>query len=266
MILAIGPFIGSFEQEVITFRPYVRWLYDVVPHNKIYINTHFNRKFLYDFIPEENIIPVYDYLTMNEDAQRGYVHKTVTLKDFNILTKEFKHSIIEKENCSYSDIKMYNISYAKTTPHYPIYNKVFTPIQCFKQEYPEDVVYIPYGTSKKNMDKVYNFLYGKSIVIGDLKCKIKRDNKIIKRKDYPLYGPELIMSYITNAKLVVCPISFWTTICNLQGVRVFSWGEGIGPYIKDGMYNFDNDKTHIYAVTKPDEVISLLENVLKNIT
>ena len=64
-ILACGPYLGDFEQEIITFRPYCRWLYEVVEHDKIYLNTHFNRFFLYDFVPDQNKISVYMQFTRN---------------------------------------------------------------------------------------------------------------------------------------------------------------------------------------------------------
>ena len=46
-ILAIGPYIGSWEEEIFTFRPYARWLAEAVEWDQIYLSTHVNRVFLY---------------------------------------------------------------------------------------------------------------------------------------------------------------------------------------------------------------------------
>ena len=261
-ILAVGPFLGSFEQEIVTFRPYVKWLHDIVPHDEIYISTHSNRKFLYDFVPDENIVSVFKYITENEMSQKGYVHEYVTLKKYNIMARYFKKCIMDDEQCSFSDIKMYNISYAKTTPHYPIYNKVFTPIEFESNDTSNEIVFIPYGQSRKKLAKIYNKFKDIVKVVGDLKCCLDDHNDIIKDEYYSKTGLETVIKYITNAKLVICPISFWTLVSNLQGVDVFSWGEGIGPYQDGGIYNFDNKKSNIFAISQPDEVISLLDRFL----
>jgi hypothetical protein len=262
MILAVGPFLGSFEQEIVTFRPYAKWLHDIVPHDKMYISTHSNRKFLYDFVPERNIVPVFNYITDNEISQKGYVHEYVTLKKFNIMARFFKKSIMEEEQCGFSDIKIYNISYAKTTPHYPIYNKVFTPIKSDEDTSKNEIVFIPYGQSRKSLTKIHDRFKGRVKVVGDLKCCLDDHNDIIKDENYSKTGLKSIIQYITNAKLVVCPISFWTLISNIQAVDVFSWGDGIGPYIEDGIYNFGNKKANVYAINDPNEVINLLEDFL----
>jgi hypothetical protein len=42
-ILAIGPYIGDFENELLQFRPYARWLTEAIKWDKIYLSTHVNR-------------------------------------------------------------------------------------------------------------------------------------------------------------------------------------------------------------------------------
>ena len=127
-ILGLGPYIGDFKQEFLTFRPYARWLTDVVEYEEIYLSTHMNRSFMYDFVPKKNIIPVYEIFSRNESGQSGYIHKDLQQKDYNLLVRRFKEKIVERESCSKKDIEVHHLNYVKSTPHYPIFNKVFDRI------------------------------------------------------------------------------------------------------------------------------------------
>ena len=66
MIKAIGfgPWIGDFESEIITFRPYIKWVSEVseINNNDFFLYTHENRSFMYDWIPEDNIFHVYQHV------------------------------------------------------------------------------------------------------------------------------------------------------------------------------------------------------------
>jgi len=265
MILAVGPFVGSFEQEIVTFRPYVLWLMSVLKYDKVYISIHFNRSFLYDFIPTENIIPIYKYLSRDELGQNGCMHDSLNIKEFNDLLKGFKNTISKKENCSKKDILSYYINYTKAINQYPIHNKKFQNINidCINipDEYKNKCVFIPYIKSKTTMD-VYNRLKD-PIVIGDMKTYLMNENVIFKFVDYFENGWKYIIGIISSAKIVVCPLSYWTLICNMQKVPVFSYGNSLGQYKEDGIYHLGNKK----SIAVPYSVIAMkvLENFLNSV-
>jgi hypothetical protein len=62
-ILALGPFYGDFEQEITTFRPYVQYIIKHNPGKTVYVSSHINRRFLYDFIDFDKFIPVLENMT-----------------------------------------------------------------------------------------------------------------------------------------------------------------------------------------------------------
>lgn len=274
MILIIGPFIGDFEQEILTFRPWARWLMDLYENDpefdSIYIHSHFNRFFMYDFISEDCLIPVYENLTRDEINQQEYIHTTIEPKDYNILIKNIKELIIEKENCSKKDIQMESLSYTKYIQPIPVFKKIFSKIQCDIdiEEYTNKLVFIPSNVCKrKELLKIKNFLkrYDDFIIIGDKKCKFKKDNSIINRIDYSENGYKLIIKIISSAKAVICPLSFWTTICNLQQVPVFSWGEQVGQHKESGIYNFGNKNCLAFPSSDMDVTLKMLKYFLQEI-
>ena len=248
MVLALGSYVGSFEHEVMTFMPYARWLSEILEYDSVYINVHHNRKWMYDFIKEENVIPIYEHLTRDEEAQQGYIHTEVKQKDFLILIKKFKNEIIERHNKNIlkKDISLYNLPYMKSSPPIPFYNKIHEPLNIPEIEIDEDeldIVYIPcISEDEKNIKEVYNHLKSKynCVVIGDVNTHLLNENKVLSYIDYSENVYKYILNYISKAKIVVCPISHWTFLCNLQGIPVISWGENIGQYRKGGIYNFNN--------------------------
>lgn len=249
-ILACGPYIGSFEHELLTFRPYTKWLHDVVDHDKIYLSTHSNRLFLYEnFIPEKNMIPVFENLSRDERNQVGYIHASVKQTDYNIIVRKFKEEIIKRESCTRKEINLYHLNYVKSTPPYSIYSKVFERIgEVDNINIPKGkIVFIPVRTEdEQKMRWIYTTLlenWGEEVVlIGDENTYFKKDNKIIQQIDYFESGWKSIIKHIIGAKAVVCPISYWTTLSNLQGTPVFSWGEAVNQHREGGIYHFGNDK------------------------
>jgi hypothetical protein len=246
-ILAVGPFVGNFEQEIMTFQPYARWLSEIIGSEDVYLSTHSNRTFLYDFIPSENIISVFEDLSRDELGQKGYIHESLLQKDYNILLRKFKDDIIERSSCSKKDIDIYFLNYVKSTPPYPMYNKVFKRIPVTEGDNGGNgVILIPHRNEKKShiLYDIYKHLndkYGCS-VMGDMTSDLPGLNKVFGLVDYFENGWKYIMRSINEAKAVICPISFWTTICNLQGANVFSWGEQVGQHKEHGIYYFNNKK------------------------
>ena len=248
MILVFGPYVGSFEQEILTFRPYITWMRKVLHYDKTYVNTHFNRKFLYDDINDNELLPIWKYLSRDELGQKGYIHSSLTLKEYGGYIKELKTTISERENCSKKNIDIRNINYTKSIIQYPMYNKIFDSINIKSINIPDELknrnIFIPYGIKDnelyKHLKDKYDF-----IVIGDMSTSLTSENKILEYINYFENGWEYIIGAITHAKVVVCPISFWTAVCNLQKVPVFSWGNNPGQYRKGGLYYFNNKKSMI---------------------
>lgn len=276
MILVIGPYIGDFEQEVLTFRPWARWLYeqtrDLPEFNKVYIHTHFNRFFMYkDFLDNEFHVPIYENLSRDEIGQQEYIHGAIDSRDYNILIKNIKEIIVKKEGCNKKDIQIEHLNYAKYMPHTPIYKKLFSKIHCedsIETEYTDKVVFIPTNTGdKEEMIKVKDSLtnFTDFVIIGDKKCRFKDDNIILNRVDYIENGFRLLVKIITEARAVVCPLSFWTTICNLQQTPVFSWGPQVGQHKEGGVYYFGNKNCWAIPDSNMNTTLKMIEYFLKEI-
>ena len=268
-ILAIGPFIGDFEQELLTFRPYANWLLNVIEHEKAYLSTHLNKTFLYDqLIDKNNIIPVNESLSRDEINQVGYIHKKLQQKEFNILVKKFKEKIIKLESCSKRDIDLYYLNYIKSTPPYSIYNKIFNKIKqsniIIPSNHENRILFIPSKNDNlKRLLSIYNYLdenYN-CLIIGNNDIWFDDYNVIASNIDYFENGLKYIIEYISKAKAIICPISYWTSLCNLQQKSVFSWGSNPGQYREGGIYYFGNKK----SVVMPFDEDTDIEVIIKSI-
>ena len=273
-VLALGPFIGDFAQEVLTFCPYTRWLHRALDFDKVYLSTHFNRMFLYDFIPEENKIHVFENITRDEIGQKGYTHDTLKQKDFNILITNFTDVIIEKEGCLKKDITLYHLSYAKLMPPYSIYNKIFKrftdPDIDISEKYKNRIIFIPDALeSKERLEYIWKSIEKYDpIIIGNMSSHFPENNVILQNIDYFENGWKYIIKIIMNSKAIICPLSFWTTICNIQNKPVFSWGESVGQYREGGIYYFGNKKSMTFSSdqnTENEKITSMIEYFLKRI-
>jgi hypothetical protein len=268
--LGFGPFIGDFESEVVTFRPYVKWISEVseVPVGEQFLFTHFNRTFMYDWIPKENIFTVYQQLARDELEQEGYIHKNFKLKDFNILIKLFKDNIVKAKGCTKKDIELHHLSYVKNTPVYSIFQKSFTPINTGDINIQEDhagrVVFIPHDSFNPYIqERLHDYLVDThdAITIGNVKTGLKWGNVILNYVDYFENGYKYIIKYIAEAKIVICPVSYWTFLANLQGVPVFSFGKNPGLYREDGIYHLDNKKSMTIAADEDTSVSSIIKMI-----
>jgi hypothetical protein len=273
-ILAIGPYIGSWEEEIMTFRPYARWLSEAVDWDKIYLSTHMNRIFLYNFVPKENIIPVYQHFSRDEKNQRGYIHKNLSKKDFKLILRNFKEGILERENCNRKEIEIHHLSYSKSTPPYSIYNKIFEEIPDITLKIPKkgenQIIFIPAKQEKlEKLAYIYNWLKMYNvIVVGSTDTWFSKENVVLNKIDYFENGWKYIVQYITKAKAVICPSSYWTGIANLQRKHVFSWGMNPGQYKEGGIYNFGNKNISMIPAdedTSPDVIIKSMESFINEI-
>ncbi len=271
-MILLGPYIGNFEQEILTFRPYVRWLLDILEYDIAYVSTHSNRSFMYeDFILNDFIIPIFEDLSRDELNQEGYIHKNMTQKDYQILLRNVKDTIVEKEGCNKRDIEVYSLSYVKSTPPLSIYNKRFMPIghsEIDVQDYVDKIVFIPDRVATGSIlrlvrDCLLDYDY---IIIGDQKTRFTAENVVLNLVDYFENGWKYMIQIISKAKAVVCPLGYWTTICNLQAVPVFSWGANVGQHREGGIYHFGNKGCLAFPFTGNKKVlVSMLNHFLKEI-
>lgn len=247
-VLACGPFTGDWEQEIFNFRPCAYWVFNTLNPDRVFLSTHFNRSFLYNWIDKKNIFPIYETLSRNELSQKGFSHESLQVKDHSLLAKIFKEQITST-GVNKKDIATITISQSKNGNQYPFYNKQFVPIQTpnikIRKKY--KILYIPdirediarataiYNTLRKR----YN---GRLAVIGDFKTHLCDKNIIIREVDYFENGYKYIIKYLSEADVVICPAGHWTLLCNQQKIPVFSWGENINQYKEGGLYHLGNRK------------------------
>ena len=254
-ILGIGPFIGSFEQELLAFRPYARWIVEVSDFDDVFLNTHYNRVFMYSFIPEKNKIPVNMDVTKDEFQLKGYINKNYEVRDFNFLVRTFKDVISKNTGFNKKNIDVEYINYTKRTKPVPVDKKVFEPINIPDISIPENhknrVIIIPHKNENiKRMNEVIKNI-DNPLVLGDWNSTNFQDQNVIGvLPDYRENVYKYMIKYISEAKAVVCPVSFWTALCNLQGVPVLSWGKTVNQYKNKGIYGFENSKSVVFVVDK----------------
>lgn len=265
-VLALGPFIGSFEQEILTFRPHMRWIEKHMGLNHVFYSSHFNRKFLYSHVPNKKYVPVYRQLTRQEIHQSGYSHKDVDQRDFVGLIREYKDRIVDGMNCTKKDINQHSLPYVKYIPPVSIYHKIFEPIKVPISKKKGYVVFIPdISMNQEDVVTIYDHLSNtcKFTVVGDTKCHIPEANEILQDVDYLQNGYYKIVTAITNAKAVITPCSHWTAIANLQGSPCLSWGENVGQFKDGGIYHFNNQKSRSVYYDNDSNVNSLLRQIDK---
>ena len=269
--IGFGPFIGDFESEIVTFRPHIKWISEVseIHKSNLFLYTHENRSFMYDWIPEDNIFHIYQQLTRSELEQKGYTHNNIKQKDFNLLVKIFKENIVEAKGYSKKDIDIIHLSYIKNPPVYSVYQKSFVKIPVpninITEEYKNKVVYIPHEEKREGRaEEIYNFLLDEYdvIIAGDLKINLSWDNIIINNIDYFENGFKYLLQILNYAKMVVCPASFWTYLCNIQDVPVFSYGPTPGLYRSGGIYYLENEKSMVISAaedTPAEQITSMVK-------
>lgn len=271
-VLLLGPYIGSFKEEVLNFRPYARWLYDVLDFDKVYLNTHSNRKFLYhDFMDPSYIISIFENISRDELSQVGYIHEEIDQKEYNLLTRGIKDYIADKENISKRDIKQHSINYIKSTPQIELHKKRFERI-ISDSNVKNKIVFIPDETgSKRILRSIKEYLELENldfVIVGDKRTYFQGENIVVNRIDYFEKGWRKNIEYITNAKLVISPIGHWATIANLQDIPLFTWGENIGQYREEGIYHFGNKRCLAFPAdddTNVDTIIGMLNYFIKEV-
>lgn len=256
-VLIFGPFVGSWKQEVLTFLPFVRWASKIIKHDKIYISSHHNRRFLYDWIEDESFIPIYEHLSRDETQQKNFLHSEIDDKDYNFITNNFKKTVIDKCGCSKKELIHHAKVYSKNAQNLIINKqKLFKPFNYLKRE--EYDIYIPGKDSSDELYEKIKEFYPKLIVIGDMKSGCINKNFILSNHDYLEKGFQKNIYFLLNSRVVITPCSHWTLLANLNNKRVVSWGNNPNLYRHDGIFGFKNKKSNII----PDVgIINLIKHI-----
>lgn len=265
-MLALGPFIGSFEQEILTFRPHMRWIELNTGLKNVFYSSHFNRKFLYPQVSNKKYKPVYKQLTRQEIHHNGYSHKDVDQRDFMSIVREYKDSIVDQVGCIKKDINHQSLPYVKYISPISIYHKVFEPIKVPISKKKGNVVFIPdESMSPGDAIRIWETLQNnyKVSLIGDMKCHLPDENEILKNVDYLQNGYKKIVTAITNSTAVITPCSHWAVIANLQGAPCLSWGENVGQFKENGIYHFNNTKSRCVYHDFDSNINNLIKNIHK---
>lgn len=237
-ILAVGPFVGDIEYELTNFQPYVKWLSQSLECNEIYISTHFNRMFLYDWIKEENKFPIDDMLSRDEIGQKRAIHGSVKQKDLQTLTKDFKTFITERHNCKPKEIEYFNLSYIASQFQIPFYNKIFESFPLgnvnIENSLKNRIVFMPQKrmgetVAEKILEKL-NMLDANPLIIGDLKTYFPEQNELLKNTDYFYNVYQKMRNVIAESKCVIGPNGYLPVIANLDRKPIFTWGSSPGQY------------------------------------
>lgn len=252
-IVLIGPFVGSFEYEMSCFRPFVYWLKNNFNFPNIIVSSHYNRSFLYD-LP---VIPIFKQYSNDEKGQLNHKHDRINAKDYQYLTNDIKDQLISISNWNKKDVIVYNLGYSSTPNFNSLYKKNFIPF--FKHSKSNKMVFIPHKSrSNKELKKIHNH-FNEFLVIGPKQERLKEFNKLMDFSEEIFYK-ELI-NELENCRCVITPCSFWTLICNLHQIPVFSWGNNISLY--KNIYNFNNKKFKGIPFKKGNNINILIDSIYK---
>lgn len=221
---AFGPFVGDWKYETFIFRPYVKWVSETLTIDKIYISSHTNRLFLYDWIDDDKRLSVYEDISRDELLQNGFLHKNVSKLDYTIFTKAYKEELSKRCGCY---INYFPLNYTNFF-QYPFYCRLYSKIHVDKEIDGDYFLFIPDDIETVGMiESVYKSLLAMYvddfIVCGDMRSHLNEKNVVLSKRDYFESGYEHIIAYINNARAVICPMGFWTFIADLQNRPVFSW-------------------------------------------
>jgi hypothetical protein len=268
-ILAIGPYIGDFEHEITTFRPYATWLSKVIDYDEIYISTHYNRSFLYNDIIKDksHIIPINTKYSKNESNQIGFIQKGMLQKEYNSIIRDFKNYIISL-GYKKKDIEHIYIKYRKTIIQYPIHNRVFNKIEISNDKYilnefNNKFLFIPYGIEEDVLEFIYNKIKDDVVIIGNTSCLFENENVILQQPNYVDNGIKYIFSLLNNCKGVITPLNYWTLIANLQNIPIFSWGKNVNMFRENGIYNFGSKQYSIIPEISVNVAINSIQHFIE---
>lgn len=234
-VIACGPFVGSFEQEILMFRPFVKWLSENLKYDSLVVSTHSNRQFMYNDVPNIVHVPIDEKYSLSENRQFGLLNTNLTKKEYSDYTKELLGLISDKLECTKKSITQYPIMYIQSTTQYSSFQKSYTKIPVprpkdIKKKAVGCILFIPdvSETEERNLH-MYELLkkeYGvdRIMVVGDTRTHLKNKNVIMKRDNYFSDVYKCLFKWIDECDIVVCPASYWTFLVKHQEAGVFSWG------------------------------------------
>jgi hypothetical protein len=257
----LGPYIGDFTHEIITFRPYIRYITEITePGVDIYISSHSNRFFLYDWISPDNFIPVYEHITRDEPNQNGFIHETITKTEFNQITKVIKSKI------SSDDVEVYNLPYVRNTTGISLYQKVFSSFSIPYIDIDTDVDIVCIFNQENQPKEIYHTLLNsyKIEVMGNMNNGLEEYNPLMRNVMF-LNNYLIMFNYINKANMVITNCSEWVIICNLQAIPVFYWGPEFSLFKSSGIMNFDNNRCMSVCDMGTDTIISMIKYHYKSV-
>jgi len=255
----IGPFLGDFRSEIIDFRPYTRWVYEVLKPAKMFVATHSNRSFLYDWA---TVLPVFEDFSRDELNQNGFMHNFVSQKDLNIVIKKIKSDMV-KQTLPEKDFVHLTTLYSKNVHWFPLYKKIYSQVDMGKKKN-NTILFIPnIGEKYAVVKDIYDFLcekYGDTVVVaGDMKIHLHENNIMLKNPTYFTDVYYDVIKLISESKVVITPNSHWTVLALVQKTPVFSWGL-MAKY-------FSNDTNHmlLHENVPTDYLKKMMEVFINNI-
>ena len=264
-VLLLGPYVGDFAHEILTFRPHMRYISHITdPSTKVYISSHSNRSFLYDWIECDNFIPIYEHISRNEPCQSGFIHDEITKTEFNQITKFIRNQI------PYDDVEIQTLPYVKSVNGISLYQKYYTPFVIPDVEIRKNIDVVCIFDKSDNSKDVYYNLTNKLdvVVIGDMNNGLEERNILLKNIMF-LDNYKLMFGYVNNSKLVVTNCSEWALISNLQGIPVFYWGSDFSLYKYSGVLNFDNKMCMSICEMSSESIVSMIlyhyNNILERV-
>jgi hypothetical protein len=255
--LLVGPYIGDFKNEILSFRPHAKWMFNQLNQPNCFIASHSNRRFLYDWIPDENFIPVFEHLTRDESGQNAYLHSKIKIPDYKILVKNFKKSVSEITDIRKGSSLYHICHYSERLPVYPIYKKSFSKIDV-EPIVNGKIIYIadPLINNNQEIFKRLSENFDNVVLFGDKNCEniFECLNFSI---DYAENGFINTVRNILGCKMVITHCNHWVLTCNIHGVPIFNWNKEDGnTYKKDGTFGFNNSKSFILIDDNVDKIVS----------
>lgn len=239
-ILLLGPYFGSWKEELMTFHPFAKYVQETVDCDRIIVSSHYNRSFLYEWA--DDFYPIERQFSENEFKQKGFIHKDLEQKDYFKKSRQIKDKICKDYECSKKNLYHYNVPYVKNQTAISVYQKSFPQISIYKEREPLNLFIPSFVENQSKIEDLYYKLKEKMHinVLGDKKCYLQNEN-ILNIVEYTDKGYQYLVEYINNANLVITPCSHWTFLANLQQIPVFSWGKFISPFKRRGIYSFNNN-------------------------
>lgn len=227
--IAVGPYFGDFTTEILSFRPYVYWLYSNLEYDNFFVSSHVDRQFLYHWVSDEAYIPLLSQTqTDQRDKQFKYHYIDIEFKKYLKYQRIFRSKVAEMVKIPRKEVRVFMPSYSKLQDPVSFFKKRFCRIQIPKIKAP-----------------ILSF------------CDEHLDVEYDKVDEADPYHK--IVSRISGSKCVFAPLGIWTVIANLQKIPVFSYGiEDLSKFKPDGDYYFNNincRSIYAYNTDKIDDKI-----------